>query len=104
MGLADTTGKWLFMKADVERTDGSGVAEGLQQRINAKNVTLTEVYNMRTLQDVTELIEPEPQEGPQSPQSAAPEKHVSKWAPSILSLSRSSSRRSGLTSWRTQMT
>ena len=83
MGLADTTGKWLFMKADVERTDGSGVAEGLQQRINAKNVTLTEVYNMRALQDVMELCESqETQESSESGscQGASPSKHVPKWA------------------------
>ena len=80
VGLADAAGKWLFMKADVERGDGSGVAEGLQQRINAKNVTLTEVYNMRTLQDVMELMEPESQESSESPQSASSSKHVPKWA------------------------
>ena len=82
MGLADAAGKWLFMKADVERGDGSGVAEGLQQRINAKNVTLTEVYNMRALQDVMELMEPESQESSESGSclGASSSKHVPKWA------------------------
>ena len=76
MGLADATGKWLLMKADVQRSDGSGVAEGLQQRINANNVTLTEVFNMRALQDEAKASG-EPQQGPQP---AAPKENVPKWA------------------------